>query len=151
MACKKGGYPNHVSESWFLWKTIIFRFHVSFRGCRYCKCQHLSNIHLQYPKRSIGLWWLVMLWGLISKFPRHWKQRLQRNLPSGPCRAWNDTRQPLRTHRDGHAGWGFPGVELEACILPETNRKFQEGARDPSYKVVITPANPMKNHGCKWV
>ena len=27
-----------------------------------------------------------------------------------------------------------------------------QGARDPSYKgSEITPTNPMKNHGCKWV
>ena len=37
------------------------------------------------------------------------------------------------------------------CQWPHKNKALQEGARDPSCKVVITPANPMKNHGCKWV
>ena len=50
-----------------------------------------------------------------------------------------------------------PGMFLQVggcrCIRTNTRRSLylQEGARDPSYMVVITPTNPMKNHGCNWV
>ena len=52
-----------------------------------------------------------------------------------------------------HFHWGKASQRPWRSQLVEVFHGWpvQEGARVPSFKVVIIPANPMKNHGCKWV
>ena len=94
----------------------------------------------------------------FEKFPKINQTEL------APTRAPISSQGPTPVPREPNPEDGFQGPTFAAFELktkPSEPPRWdsgmvggltpQEGAPPARYKVVITPANPMKNHGCKWV